>query len=262
MDGHLPWIWCGVENTTGMAKSGVLLAGRLVLAAAPAMLALPMGVGMPDSGAPIDAVPSPAILSPLEAPTPQLTPKIWMAHPMSRRNLFACTPWILLSVLGLTILIDMLASHPLARNLTLGALAASLLFHSASFVKYYFTEYPVVTAPYFQYGIEQALAAAHRLNNGSEFTIVTKRINQPYVYPLFYDRYDPEKYQRENVLKAKGLFGPVVRFDHYVFYGAGIAYSKYDHGVIVFDPTEVLPAKPVARIDYPTGNPAYFIVVK
>jgi hypothetical protein len=243
-------------------KSLLLLAAWLVIAAIPPALTLPLGAVKPDSMIVTDAPPIPESLLPFSALSAVLTPRLLLDHPMSRRNLFACAPWILLAALGFVMLLETTATAPVLRNAAVVVLSVGVAFHATKFVRNYFYEYPAFAAPYFQYGIEQALAAARTLKGPNEFVVITDQVNQPYIYALFYDQYDPLKFQTELVLSEGGVFAQIERFDHYIFYDTRLAYNKLKHGVFIFSEGETPPTNATAMITYPDGDIAYYLVTK
>lgn len=122
--------------------------------------------------------------------------------------------------------------------------------------------FPTLAAPYFQYGIEQTLRAVNKLVGGLQPIVLTARINQPYIYLLFFERYPPALFQRGKVLRASGLFGHVFAFDRYALVNPQWAYARLNHGIFVCDGHDQLPVSPVLSIRYPDGSVAYNIVLK
>jgi len=60
----------------------------------------------------------------------------------------------------------------------------------------------------------------------------------------------------------KGLFGPVLSFDRWIFLPPSAIYSRVKRGVFVFSANENTPVPPVMTVRYPDGAVAYNLVVK
>jgi len=239
-------------------RFGMVLLGWLALAALPAAFIVPSGAFEPENRIP----PSPWIVReyPDHYHNVPLRPGLLLAHPDSRHNALAMTPWILLSALGLVTLIEYRPAAA-ALKVAIVLLLAGVTFHGARFVRYYFRDYPTLAAPYFQYGLEDALRAIRRLDNGHETIAIMSQISQPYIYVLFYDRYPPALFQETAVAKVTGT-GRVIGFDHYMFVPLDYAYTRIDHGIFLYIGGSKAPLPAAVSIDYPDGSVAYRVVVK
>ena len=117
------------------------------------------------------------------------------------------TPWILLSALGFVVLLDMTSKTPALRAGAVFLLLAGLTFHSARYVRTYFEDFPTLAAPYFQYGIKEFIQTIDQQPGSDLPVVITSRINQPYIYVLFFQKYSPADYQKRPVRQRPGLFG-------------------------------------------------------
>jgi 4-amino-4-deoxy-L-arabinose transferase-like glycosyltransferase len=97
-----------------------------------------------------------------------------------------------LMVIGMHELVMWLPPGLRARNLRILAFTVVVVLASAEawrFTRFYFGEYRELSKPDFQYGIKQALQMVEPLR--CRRVLVDARINQPYIYYLFYARYPP-----------------------------------------------------------------------
>jgi hypothetical protein len=239
-------------------RIALLLAGWLIVAALPAALTIPLGVSYPEAS----ALPTPHVMFNYAVlPTPP-TPSLLLAHPDSRHDALAMVPWILFSALGFVLLLEWTSRWPVVSASAAGLIFVSTIFHGAQFARYYFSDFPTVAAPYLQYGIEQALGAVDKLDDGHEPIVITARINQPYIYVLFFEHYPPADFQLGPVRRASGLFGQVFAFGRYVFAKPHSVYPWITHGIFVYAGQDNLPKAADFTIRYPDGTVAYNIVVK
>ncbi len=179
-------------------------------------------------------------------------------HPL--HAILMLTPLTLLCALGMVFLFDLAGASRSARIAAAAAIVLVLLYQGAKFVRFYFRDYPALAAYQFQYGLGPAVVRAASLGNGP--VVITGNTNQPYIYVLFFTKYPPARFQKEPVLRLKGLFAPVLGFDRYHFLDPQYAYYKMPHGTFVFTGWEPVPRDPIWAIRSPNGQIAYRIVVK
>jgi hypothetical protein len=196
-----------------------------------------------------------------------LTPGLLFSHPESRRDILAMTPWTVLSAVGFVVLIELLASSAALTTLAVVLLATGTIFHGGRFVRAYFRDYPIEAAPYFQYGMEQAIAETRKLGSDSGQVFITNRMEMPYIYVLFFDRYPPDVFQREPLEyvhdePGSSLYAGVVHFDRYRFGNPQWGYRMMPQGVFVFPGNQEVSGTPAASIRYPDGSAAYNVFVK
>jgi hypothetical protein len=186
-----------------------------------------------------------------------------LAFPATLHSVLEIVPWLLLTVLGFSVLCDWILRSRAAAVFA-GAVVVAILLHGAWFADHYFRNFAVAAAPSYQYGMAQVVGDISRLDDGKEPIVISPLVNQAYIYILFFRHYPPASFQHAKVVRAPGLFGPVVRFSHYYFYPPQIAYQQLSHGIFVFTSRDAVPSvSPAAAvIRYPDGNIAYRIVVK
>ncbi len=240
-------------------KLALLLLGWLVIATVPAALTLPLGAWSPEPR----EHPTPWVLLTYPVHNVPLTPALLLSHPDSRHDLMALAPWLLLSALGFVVMLELTRRVPGLAIAAAALLAAGTIFHAARFVRSYFVDYPVIAAPYFQYGMEEVAGDIARLWDGRESVVVTDKVLEPYIYLLFFGPYPPSRFQRQPVYyRRAGLSAPVAAFDHYAFLDPQFAYGKLKHGIFVYPGIEVLPAPAAITVRYPDGRLAFSIIVK
>ena len=245
-------------------KTAVFLLGWTVLATLPAAVIHPLGAAWAEPG---KVRPTAWTLFDPSTATLPVTPWLVFSHPDSRHAVLAMVPWILLSALGFVTLLELTSSRR-ALSITLcAALAAGTLFHAARFIRSYFIDYPVIAAPYFQYGLEQVMEHLGPPGHPAQRVAITPRGSEPYIYVLFFEHYPPERFQTERVILIRKKPGgvaalPVLSFDRYVFIPPDSAYRGMEHGTFVFSGADPTPVPPTISIRYPDGTIAYNIVSK
>jgi hypothetical protein len=239
-------------------RIAILIVGWLIIAALPAALIKPLGATLPEPG----KMPTPYVLLDTEIPPAPVTPSLLLEHADSRHDILAIVPWILLSALGFVVLLDLASATPVLQAGVVVLLLCGVIFHSSRYLRYYFEDFPAIAAPYFQYGIKESLQTIDRRYSGDLPVVITPRINQPYIYVLFFEKYPPARFQQGPVVQHPGLFNRVEAFDRYRFAPPQLDLVRLPHGIFVFqgDQRSLLP--PDASISYPDGSIAYKIVVK
>ena len=239
-------------------RIAILILGWLIIAALPAALIKPLGASLPESR----KMPTPYVLLDTNIPPAPVTPSLLLGHADSRHDILAVVPWILLSALGLVVLLDLTSDFPVLQAGALVLLLCGVIFHSSRYLRSYFEDFPTIAAPYFQYGIKEALQTVDRGYSHDLPVVITPRINQPYIYVLFFERYPPAKYLQGPVVQQPGLFSRVEGFDRYRFEPPLWTLMQLPHGIFVFEGGERTLLPPDSLIRYPDGNVAYKIVVK
>jgi hypothetical protein len=239
-------------------KVAILILGWVLFAAVPAALIKPLGVGFYQPG----DVPMPWVMINSEIPPTPVTPSMLLDHTDSRHSAMAMAPWILMSALGFVVLLDLTSGRSILRWVAVALLGAGILFHSARYLRNYFEDFPTYAAPYFQYGIKEFLQTIDKTYSAEIPVVISARINQPYIYVLFFEQYRPAAFQRGPVQQEPGIFGHVAGFGRYRFVPQNRPYVELPHGVFVYRSVERTLAPPDVTINYPDGSLAYKIVVK
>jgi len=257
-------------------KLAVLLIGWLVLAALPAALLVPEGAfNLGPSG----QLPIPLVLA---NPLPRnvlLTPRLLFAHPEARHDVLAIAPWILLSALGFVTLIEWSSSRTTLKTAAVVLIAIGIIFHGARFVRSYFRDYPILAAPYFYYGLDQAIGSIPKFGAREDLIVIDRRIPQAYIQVLFHEHYPPASFQQKELVYSKRdyplLLHPhsePVAFDNYFFADPQRLSLALSRGIFVFAGDPEFPARerpmleslmrPVSSVSYPDGRTAYRVFYK
>ena len=237
-------------------KTAVFLLGWTVLATLPAAVIRPEGTILAEPG---KVLPTAWILFDQSTTTLPVTPWLVFSHPDSRHAVLAMVPWILLSALGFVTLLELTSSRRALSVALCTVLAAGTLFHAARFIRSYFIDYPVLAAPYFQYGWEQLMEHLGPPGDPLRRVVITTRGRHPYIYVLFFGHYPPERLQTQGIVWAGNR---VFAFDRYVFVEPAKLYRVMKHGTFVFSGADPTPVPPTISIKYPDGTVAYNIIYK
>jgi len=167
-----------------------------------------------------------------------------------------------MSALGFVVLLDLTSGRSILRWVAVALLGAGILFHSARYLRNYFEDFPSYAAPYFQYGIKEFLQTIDKTSSAEIPVVISPRINQPYIYVLFFEQYPPAAFQQGPVQQEPEIFGHVAGFGRYRFVPQNRPYVELPHGVFVYRSVERTLAPPDFTINYPDGSLAYKIVVK
>jgi hypothetical protein len=126
------------------------------------------------------------------------------------RNLFFVIPANILIALGFHYLFT-------TKRLSLFILAPIYFLNLAYGLDLYFNHSQAGLAPEFNYGYKQAVEYIKK--NPTDKIVITDVYGQPYIYYLFYMKYDPIKYQNAHAFIDQGLdVGKVERFDNIEFH--------------------------------------------
>lgn len=116
----------------------------------------------------------------------------------------------------------------------------------ASFVYFldsYFIHQPILKSQYWQYGYKQMVEIVTPIQHKYKTVRIQQSYDQPYIYFLFYQKYDPAKWQKQAFLKQDaGLdVGHVEKLDNICFCALDWTIDRGDHGDLVVADTKVVP---------------------
>lgn len=85
------------------------------------------------------------------------------------------------------------------------------IFNVFNFSKIYFNWYPKLSFKQFQYGLSESFAFLRENEGKFNQVIVDEKINQPYIFYFFFDKFDPKKinYSIPQKSSTKYAFGPI-----------------------------------------------------
>lgn len=95
----------------------------------------------------------------------------------------------------------------------------SYLWCFAYYLDQYYIHYPNQSSQYWQYGYKDIVNKIYPIRNNYSKIIFTPKYGQPYIYWLFYTKYNPEAYQKQAKLTENpyGDVGQVERIDNIEF---------------------------------------------
>ncbi|MCW8965524.1 MAG: hypothetical protein OQK82_02380, partial [Candidatus Pacearchaeota archaeon] len=98
-------------------------------------------------------------------------------------------------------------------------IAGVVLFQSVFFLYNYYTKYPKQPSNYlsYHYGIKESVQYIQTHKEKYDKIFISGRINQPFIYILFYTSYDPVKYHSIKKIIDPTHWGWVYEFEKYVF---------------------------------------------
>jgi len=103
-------------------------------------------------------------------------------------------PLVLISATGLFYLISII--NRLKYRIPIYYLLTAIFILSfVFFVDAYFVHLPVHNAKYWHYGFKEAILTIAPIQDNYDQIIFQQGYSQPYIYFLFYTKYDPSKYQ-------------------------------------------------------------------
>ena len=122
------------------------------------------------------------------------------------------------------------------------------LIYLGGFVYYldsYFVHLPKHDSEYWQYGYKQIVETVTPLQKNYKMIRVQQSFAQPYIYFLFYQKYDPAKYQKDSSYissEYKDDVGYITKLDNVVFVPIDWSIDRGDHGdLVIGDPVRIPP---------------------
>jgi 4-amino-4-deoxy-L-arabinose transferase-like glycosyltransferase len=104
------------------------------------------------------------------------------------------------------------------RRMYVAILICIYVFSVSYYLHNYYRHYPVEFSGEWQYGYKQALEYADKNTSDYKKIYMSESIGRPYMYTLFYTKYDPEKYRqvKKSYFDSAGFYH-VDSFDKFVF---------------------------------------------
>ena len=148
------------------------------------------------------------------------------------------------------------------------------LLSFAYFLDAYFIHLPIHQAKLWGYGYKQIVKEITPIQKNYQRIVVQQSFAQPYIYFLFYQKYDPNKYQKQAVFSEsgfKGDVGYVNKLDNIEFTIINWTLFRGDRGTLFAADPETIPPKDssdpnlfrvIADIKYPDGIYTAFRVLE
>jgi hypothetical protein len=111
------------------------------------------------------------------------------------------------------------------------------------FLDSYFVHQPVHNSELWQYGYKQMVETITPIQTKYREIKVEQSYDQPYIYFLFYQKYDPVKWQKQAFLNQDSGFdvGHIEKLDNICFCAIDWSRDRGDHGDLVVADTKVVP---------------------
>ena len=133
-----------------------------------------------------------------------------------------------------------------------------IIFNFVYFYHNYFVHYPKEFSGEWQYGYKEAVNYIDHVQESYDRIIFTESLGRPYIYSLFYSKYDPVKFRKEAVVEKEALgFVHVRKYGKFIF--ANDVTSIVQGGKTLYvDVPENIPkdAKILKEINLLNGKPA------
>ncbi len=153
-------------------------------------------------------------------------------------------PLIVVCAVGLTSIISWIKG----KKYSLVYYSLVVLFYSLSlvyFIDAYFVHLPRHSSKLWEYGYKQIVETVTPIQYNYKKVVVQQSFAQPYIYFLFFNKYDPAKYQLENSFtesEYKLDVGYVTKIDNIYFEAIDWSRNRGDHGsLFVADPLRIPP---------------------
>lgn len=139
----------------------------------------------------------------------------------------------------------------------------SILFtiNVSYYLHYYYINTPVRYASDWHYGMREVIGKVNELQNRYKNIWFSKNV-WGYIYPLFYLRYPPDKYQTQAKLSPLNEFGFgwIDAFDKYIFADFPDKMNSYQNTLFIGSPMDFKKLeKPLYSVYYPNGDPAFYL---
>jgi 4-amino-4-deoxy-L-arabinose transferase-like glycosyltransferase len=199
----------------------------------------------------------------LAAVPPALTKPNIPGSAHASRNLIAVIPFQLLSALGANEIWRRRGTGKGFKVMALAALGMGLCVNAGWYGGKYFTGYAPQVAHRFDDGMQAVIETMVALDDAAPVVIFSNRISWPYIYVLFFTRYDPAQLHRDPPLRTGELFAPVTKMGKYVVVGdLEQAYHEAERGLFI-GPLDSLQGIPeAALISRPANGEAFCRIVR
>jgi hypothetical protein len=200
----------------------------------------------------------------LAAVPPALTRPNLSGSGHAARNVIALVPLQLLSALAMGWLAELKPIKMAPRAVLWGGISIALWVNAGWFLDQYFTNYAPQVSGRFEDGMQQVIETMQAVEADYPEVVFSDRISWPYVYVLFFTRYDPWQLQANPPERSTELFAPVTRMGKYrVSANIDQTYLEVAHGLFIVSLDQLPEAQTLAIIQRPSnGEPFCKLVVK
>lgn len=178
-------------------------------------------------------------------------------------------PLMILSAFGIQLLIERVdkIKLQLIKYLSFGTLLTMFVTSLVYYLDSYFVHLPYHNAKYWEYGMKEIVQTVAPIRYNYSQVIIQQSYAQPYIYFLFYEKYDPKKYQGQ--AKLTNYLGPDVglvdKLDNITFSFYSWPIPLEERTLVVGTPVVITSFNPndynlISEIKYPNGDVIYKIL--
>lgn len=120
----------------------------------------------------------------------------------------------------------------------------------------YFVQMNPEVSDYWQYGYKDTVALTEKLKDTYQKVVVSTKLEQSYMFFLFYTKYDPSRYLAQGGTKSGSFDERHNGFDKYEFRAIDWPHEKRDGSVLYVGAPQDMPHGNVANISFLNGTPA------
>ena len=131
--------------------------------------------------------------------------------PHALRSISATLMWSIICALGIYALISVKIKN-LQKVAVFTVIISVAIYNFVTYLHLYYAHYPKLKASDWQDGYKQMVQFVNGIKDNYEVIAITNYYTKPYIFVLFYTKYDPATYQRQSQDKSK--------FDKFEFFGA------------------------------------------
>lgn len=143
-----------------------------------------------------------------------------------------------------------------SKKSTVIAAGIVIAVESLIFFHFYFTHYPINSAPYWQYGYKEVVQFTESVKSNYRTIYFTRSYGRPSIYVLWYGRYDPKVVQMQNETTPKDQ-QELLAVANYKFTETIPPDEK--EVLIVTTPDQPLMGHVIKTIFFPNNTPAFVI---
>ncbi len=136
-----------------------------------------------------------------------------------------------------------------------------LTFECVHYLESYYVHYPKKYPVAWEYGFKQMVPRLESLQNSYNKIVITDTYDQPYILVLFFEKYNPAKYQVQAHLteRDKFNFGTIRSFDKYEFRQINPDEIGKNPGVLYIGTEKEMPknANIIDKVNFPNDQPVF-----
>lgn len=120
--------------------------------------------------------------------------------PHALRSIFMIGSMQVIISYGLIQFFNLISNKKIIYKISYTLIGVLLLLNSLIYLNTYFFKYPKQYSQAWQYGYKQAIDTLNKYDNKYPKIYFTKKYGEPHLFYLFFNKYDPAKYQNNNSL--------------------------------------------------------------